>query len=298
MTRLTRFALGALGVVALAVLTACSSVSTSASELALQYSAGPFDSTSFANCWTGGKHEYNDPNDTYYYYPTGQRDFSFGDGEGLDSAALSSTTEDAQEVKVTGTVKFTMKLSCDAWKDPAGKEWKGGTAQWFHEILDKEDASNGEGGKTYGAGWRKLLRAYMGFAIDREIDDNALNYKLQDLNTNRTAKDHWEDDVKKGLPDTLKSMTQGVEIFGVTDVLLQRPGVRDEIADANAEKQAAQIRAQAVQIDQQAAKSFPGGINAYLAYQQQQAVNEAIKSGRVNVLPIPQGSPVIVQGAG
>lgn len=30
------------------------------------------------------------------------------------------------------------------------------------------------------------------------------------------------------------------------------------------------------------------------AYQQQQAINEAIKSGKVQVIPIPQGSPVIV----
>jgi len=276
----------------------CSSVATSASELALQYSAGPFDSTAYAACYGGGKHEYNDPNDTYFYYPTGQRDFSFGDDDGLDSAALTSTTNDTQEIKVAGTVKFTMKLSCDPFKDPTGKRWEGGTAQWFHEVLDKEGAANQEGGQPYGDGWGKLLRGYLGFAIDREVDDNALNFKLTQLNTSRADKDKWEEDVKSGLPETLKAMTQNVEIFHVTDVLLQRPGVRAEIADANAEKQAATIRAEAVDIDKNAAKSFPGGIAAYQAYQQQQAVNEAIKSGKVKVLPIPQGSDVIINGAG
>ena len=53
-------------------------------------------------------------------------------------------------------------------------------------------------------------------------------------------------------------------------------------------------RRQAVEIDKAAAASFPGGLPAYQAYQQQQAVNEAIKSGKVQVLPVPAGSPVIV----
>jgi hypothetical protein len=279
-------------------LVGCSTVSTGASEVALEYGGGAFDSPSFVKCFNGGyKSTTEGASDTYKYYPTGQRDFSFGDDKGLDSAALTSTTRDSQEVKVTGTVKFVMNLSCKPFKDATGKTWPGGTAQYFHEVYgDKDHAYNDEGSKPVGDGWTKMLRQYMGFAIDREVDDNALNFQLTELNTDRTAKDKWEDEVKKGLPATLKSMTGGVEVFRINDVLLQRPGVRPEIADANAEKQAAQIRADAVEIDKTAAANFPGGIAGYQAYQQQQAVNEAIKAGKVKVIPIPQGSPVIVSG--
>lgn len=288
----------AVGLTALA-LVGCSSVSTSASEVALQYEGGPIDSPAYYACFGGGTKEFNDAEDVHYYYPTGQRDFSFGDGEGLDSAALSSTTQDAQEVKVSGTVKFTMNLSCAEFKDPSGKVWPGGTAQFFHELFGSKDrAYNTEGGQGYGEGWSKMLRQYMGFAVDREVDDNALEFTLPALNTDRQAKDSWEDAVRRGLPETLKAMTGGVELFRINDVLLQRPGVRPEIADANAERQAAQIRAQAVEIDKQAAASFPGGIVAYQAYQQQQAINEAIKSGKVKVLPIPAGSPIMVDAGG
>lgn len=285
----------AASVTALAV--GCSTVSTSASELALQYGGGPFDSSNYVACFDDGVKEYNDVNDVYRYYPIGQRDFSFGDDKSLDSAALTSTTRDAQEVKVTGTVKFTMNLSCREFKDPSGKVWPGGTAQYFHEIIgSKDQAYNEDGSQPYGDGWVKMLRQYMGFAVDRVVDNDALSFTLTDLNVDQERKARWEDDVQEHLPSVLRSMTGGVEVFRVTEVLLQRPGIRPELATANAERQAAQIRAEAVEIDKTAAASFPGGITAYQAYQQQQAINEAIKSGKVQVLPIPQGSPVIVDG--
>lgn len=284
-------ATGALGLVA----AACSTVSTSASEVALQYEGGPFDSSSYFACFGGGTKAHNDAEDVHYYYPTGQRDFSFGDGEGLDSAALTSTTSNAQEIKVTGTVKFTMRLSCDEFTDPSGKKWPGGTAQYFHELYGSKDrAYNEEGGQGYGDGWSKMLRQYMGFAVDRVVDDNALAFTLDELNVDRGKKVQWEDTVQEALPDVLKAMTGGVEVFRINEVLLQRPGVNAKIADALSEKQAAVIRAEAVEIDKTAAVGFPGGIAGYQAYQQQQAVNEAIKSGKVRVIPIPAGSPVII----
>jgi hypothetical protein len=60
--------------------------------------------------------------------------------------------------------------------------------------------------------------------------------------------------------------------------------------------QAAGLRQQTAQTDQQAARSFPGGLAAYQDYQQKQAINKAIAEGRVNPLIVPQGSPVIVGG--
>lgn len=281
------------------LLAACSTVSTGASEVALEYGGGSFDSANFVKCFGGGyKSATEGANDDYKYYPTGQRDFSFGDGEGMDMAPLTSFTKDTQQIKVTGTIKFTMNLSCKEFTDPTGKRWPGGTAQFYHELIGSKDYNgknvfNTVGSQPYGDGWRLMLRQYMGFAVDREVDDNALDYDQKQLTSERKAKDTWEKDVLDGLPDTLKKMTNGVEIFSIKSVLLQRPGVAGKIADANADREAARIRAEAVDIDKQAAASFPGGIAAYQAYQQQQAVNEAIKSGKIPVLIVPQGSPVI-----
>lgn len=284
-------------VATLALTTACSSVSTNASEIAVQYGGGSWDSANFVACYGSGyRSNTNSGSDTYKYYPIGQRDFSFGDDKGLDSAPLTATTKDTQSIKVTGTVKFTMNLSCQQFKDPTGKTWPGGTAQYFHELYgDKDHAYNEEGGQAFGDNWSEMLRQFMGFAVDREIDDSSTTLTLNELVTSADKKDAWENAVQESLPATLKSLTGGVEIFKVNEVLLQRPGVSAKFADAQDEKAAAVVRAEAVAIDQRAAKDFPGGLPAYQQYLQQQAVNEAIKSGKVQVLPIPAGSPVIVQ---
>lgn len=303
MTGTRRLTLTALAVGALTLLGACTTVSTGAQEVALEYGGGPFDSANFVKCFNGGyKSTTEGANDTYKYYPTGQRDFSFSnDDKGADSAALTSTTKDSIELRVSGTVKFTMRLSCEEFKDPTGKRWPGGTAQFFHELIGSKDfegghAYNEEGSQSYGAGWSGMLVQYMGFAVDRVVDDSALAYARAELSTDPTKKTEWERTVLDKLPATLKQMTGGVEIFKIQYVLLQRPEVPKEIADANTQREAANLRANAVEVDKKAAENFPGGIAGYQAYQQQQAVNEAIKNGKVKVIPIPQGSPVIIGG--
>lgn len=291
-------------VVGALIIAGCSTVSTGASEVALEYGGGSFDSANFVKCFGNGyKSTTEGASDVYRYYPTGQRDFSFGDDDGMDMASLTSTTKDSQTVKVTGTIKFTMNLSCNEFKDTTGKTWPGGTAQYFHELIGAKDyngkfAYNEEGSQSYGDGWRLMLRQYMGFAGNRVVDDNALDYNQAQLIGDRVSKDKWEKDVLDNLPETLKKMTGGVEIFKINSVLLQRPDVAAKIADANSEKEAARIRSEATEIDKQTALNFPGGMPAYQQYLNQQAQNEALKEAARNgkAFPIPYGSPLIAGG--
>jgi hypothetical protein len=275
------------------VAAACSIGNTNSSEVALQYGAGPFDSRTFVGCVPAGTREVNDVNDDHYYYPAGQRDFTFGDGDGKDSAALTSTTQDSQEIKVSGTIKFTLSTDCTEFTDPAGKTWPGGKLQFFHELIGSKYEPATEGGGQPGK-WRELLGNYVGAALDRATDNEALKFGWQKLYSDTASKAAWEKAVLTELPKILQTLTQGVDIFRVDAVLLQKPAIQQKLADGLSEKQAAELRSQAVDVDKTAAASFPGGLPAYQAYQQQQAVNEAIKSGKVQVLPVPQGSPVIV----
>jgi hypothetical protein len=261
--------------------------------VSLQYGSGPFDSRKFVECETD--RDVSDVNDDHYYYPSGQRDFTFGDGEGVDSAALTSTTKDSQEIKVAGTVKFTLTTDCTPFTDSTGKSWPGGKLQMFHELIAyKYDAAPTDGGEQMKDGWSALLRNYVGAALDRATDNEALKYPWQSLYTDAPSKAQWEQDVLGQLPKVLKGLTLDVDLITVNSVLLQKPGIQPELVRGLTDKQAAQLRSQAADVDKQAAANFPGGIVGYQSYQQQQAINEAIKSGRVQVLPVPQGSPVIV----
>lgn len=288
---LTRSALVA--VAAGLITAACSIANPTSSEVSLQYGAGPLDSRKFVECETD--RNVSDVNDDHYYYPAGQRDFTFGNRKGTDSAAFTATTHDSQEVQVTGTIKITLNTSCSEFTDPTGKKWPGGRLQFFHELIAyKYDAAPTDGGQQMKEGWNELLTNYVGAALDRAVDNEALKYDWQKLYADTASKAKWEKDVLKELPQILKSLTQGVDVFTVNSVLLQKPAISHELVEGLTAKQAADLRAQAVDVDKQAAANFPGGIAGYQAYQQQQAINEAIKSGKVQILPVPQGSPVIV----
>jgi hypothetical protein len=276
-------------------LAGCSIANTTASEVALQYGAGPLDSRAFVQCVPSGSREVNDVNDDHFYYPAGQRDFSFSSDQGADSAPLTSTTSDAQEISVSGTVKFTLNTSCEKFADPSGKEWPGGRLQMFHELIAaKFDAAPTDGGEQMKDGWKTLLRNYVGAALDRATDNEALKYGWQQLYTDTTAKAKWEKDVLDQLPAILKTLTQGVDLITINTVLLQKPGIQPGLVSGLTDKQAATLRNEAAEVDKQAAVNFPGGLAGYQSYQQQQAINQAIKDGKVQVIPIPQGSPVIV----
>lgn len=278
------------------LVTGCSIANTTASEVALQYGAGVLDSRTFVACIPAATREINDVADDHYYYPAGQRDFTFSNQDGTDSAALTSTTKDAQEITVMGTVKFTLDTSCTAFTDPSGKTWPGGKIQMFHELIaQKYTAAPLDGGQQMQSGWLGVLRNYLGAALDRATDNEALKYGWQQLYTDIAAKAQWEQDVLNQLPAVLRSLTLDVDVFQINAVLLQKPTIAPQLQAGLTEKQAAELRAQAVDVDRRVADSFPGGMAAYQAYQQQQAVNQAIKEGKVQVLPVPQGSPVIVQ---
>lgn len=256
-------------------LVGCSIATTTASEVALQYEGGPIDSKAYYACVPAATKQINDVADTYAYYPTGQRDFAFGDGGGMDSAALTSTTKDSQEIKVSGTIKFTLNTSCSEFKDPSGKVWPGGVLQFFHELIgSKYGAANEEGGQPTNKGWTQMMRNYVGAALDRATDNEALNYGWQALYSDTKTKAQWEKDVLRQLPAVLKSLTQGVDVFKINAVLLQKPSISPKLADGLSEKQAAELRADAVQVDKDAAANFPGGIEGYQSYQEQQAINE------------------------
>jgi hypothetical protein len=278
------------------IVSGCSIANTNGAEVALHYEGGWLaEGKGYEFCVSTNTYETGGVHDDNLYYPAGQRDFNFNNTESADSAALTSTTKDAQEASVTGTVKFTLNADCTPFTDPTGKEWPGGKIQYFHELIGlKYQAFNTEGGQPTNQGWNDLLTNYIGAALDRATDNEALKYDLLALYSNADTKAAWERDVLAQLPKVLKQLTQGVDLFTINAVVLQKPGIQPKIRDGLTEKNAAVLRAEAVEVDKQAAANFPGGIDAYQRYQQQQAVNEAIKSGKVQVLPVPQGSPVIV----
>lgn len=276
--------------------TACSTVSTTGSTVALQYSAGPFDTKAFEKCWSENQKSLsNDPADDYFYYPAGQRDFDFGgDGNGKDAAALTSTTRDGQELKISGVVKFELNTECKEYTDAKGKKWPGGVLQYMHETFTAQRGAYGQEDGTMNEAWSKFLGSYLGAAVDRAVDNSSLNYNWQDLYQNPDIKAKWESTVKGEAEAVVKTLTQDAPIFQIKAVVLQKPDVGDGLKKGLSEKQEAILKSEAARMGEEAGKNFPGGLPAYLNYLREQAVNKAIETGQVKVIPIPQGSPIMI----
>lgn len=276
--------------------TACSSVSTTGSTVALQYEAGPFDAKAFYKCWTENQKSLSeDAADDYFYYPAGQRDFDFGgDGQGKDAAALTSTTRDGQELKVSGVVKFELNTDCKEYKDPSGKVWKGGVLQYLHETFTGQRGAYGSEDGNMNEAWSKFLTSYLGAAVDRAVDNSSLNYNWQDLYQNPEIKAKWESTVKGEAETVVKTLTQDAPIFQIKAVVLQKPDVGDNLKHGLSEKQAAILQKEATDIVANAGATFPGGVAAYQKFLQEQAINKAIAEGKAQIYVIPQGvSPML-----
>lgn len=291
MKKITGLILGA----SILAVTACSSVSTTGSTVALQYEAGPFDTKAFYKCWSENQKSLSeDAADDYFYYPAGQRDFDFGDGDDKDSAAFTSTTKDGQELKIQGVVKFELNAECKEYTDAKGKKWPGGVLQYMHENFTIQRQAYGDEDGTMKEGWSKFLTAYLGAAIDRAVDNSSLKFGWSEIYTNPDVKTQWESTVLKDAEGIVKTLTQDVPIFSIKAVVLQKPGVSEAIVKGLTEKQAAILSKEATDITASAGANFPGGVEAYQKFLNQQAINEAIKAGKAQIYVVPQGTDVMM----
>lgn len=287
------FVVAALG----ASLVGCSVANTDSSHVALHYSAGPLSSQKFSSCVPAGTREVNGASDNHFYYPANvaARTYTFSEDEGADSKPLTVSTKNTQELVVRGSISFTFNTDCTEYTDANGILWPGGKLQKFHEAIGRKDWGNQ--GPVYaedtdadvGPGWRGMLDVYIKNVVDRALDNEALKYTWQELYSNTTTKAQWEKDVTAAIPNLVKAQA-GEDFFTVTNVLLQKPDIPGALKEQLTAKEAAVLRGEASAEDQKAASNWPGGIQAYLAYQRQLAINKAIAEGKVKVIPVPDGA--------
>lgn len=260
----------------------CSNLETAPDERGIRYSGGAVfaEAEAFKNCQGPSEQHYGDSGDKTYVYPAGQRTFKFSDDPGSDTGPLEVSAPSPGggqpiSMKVSGTINFTPNMAdCDALRA-------------FHENI----------GRKYKAweisGWKELLNTYIKDPTDRAVDNEALKFDWVRLTSNAEAKNQWEAQVKATLPDLIKRQSGG-DYFTIGNVFLQKPILPDGVNKAIADTEAARQQAQTAEQFKTAAASFPGGPTAYQEFLKQQAINKAIESGQVKVIPIPVGSPIQV----
>lgn len=256
-------------------LTACTIADTAPDEQALRYNHGLTNAQTFEKCVSPSMKEFSSPTDAVYTYPAGQRVYNFiaqnGDGDPFEVV-----TKDGISLKVEGATRFTLTDDCDRLKQ-------------FHEKIGiKTEAYTPDG-------WVKFLNIYLRAPINRALTDATQNLGWQDIYSNPQAKAKWEKQVSELLPKYVEQTIGGdyLENFSVT---LQKPTLPDELEKALQATQVATQNAAAQKQQNEAVKTELESIRALVAVLGPDGYNvyQAIKSGKIQVMPIPQGSSVVV----
>jgi hypothetical protein len=274
------------------VLTGCSSVSTPPDQVALHYKAGPIESTKFSDCVGASERAWDGPGDKHFVYPAGQRTYDFkADGAGADSPALTVVAggtgekgKDTQvELKQDGTLTFTFATTdCE-------------TLRAFHEKIGLKYGADKAGVRDLDS----LLDVYLGGPLQRALSEATQGVDWKTYYSDATVRNEVEKKASELLPAYVEELAGG-EYFTNFSVQLQRPSLPQELVDAlkatqvaieenNAQKERnVQVQSELESIKALVEVLGPEGYNTY----------QAIKGGKISVMPIPQGSDVVLSPQG
>lgn len=279
-----------------AVLAGCTISNPDSSHVGLHYSNGAFSDRNFEYCVQPGNKTTGGAGDDDFYYPAGQRSFTFSKQEGADMGPLDVNTAGGQvQLVQEGQMTFHINTDCTEYTDASGKVWKGGRLQKLHETLGKQaNAYTEDEDKDSGDGWRGFLVQYLGGVINKAVDNEGQKDQWMDLFGKADVRAAWEKRVKESIPSLIKAQL-GDDLIIIDAVQLQTPQVPDAIKAEMLNQQAAVLRNTTSELDKKNAQQF-SSFQEYLAYQQALAVNEAIKAGKVNINISTPGAGLIVGG--
>ncbi|MDD2326262.1 MAG: SPFH domain-containing protein, partial [Alphaproteobacteria bacterium] len=189
---------------------------------------------------------------------------------------LTPTTKDGVTLQVAGSVRFELTSDTEALRE-------------FHERVGLRMKASEE------EGWNESLKVYLRAPIERAVTDATQGLKWSEIYGDPAVKAAWEKRVGELLPKYVEQ-TVGGAYFENFSVTLQKPSLPEDLEKAlqDAEVAVQQTKAQEqrnsqVQSELEAIRPLvdvlgPDGYNVY----------QAIKDGRIQIMPIPGGTDVAI----
>jgi regulator of protease activity HflC (stomatin/prohibitin superfamily) len=308
--------LGAVGVALGALLlTGCSSYDNGPDQVSLHYGGGVIESNAYKGCASESQRSLMEgPGDVFYTYPAGQRNYTFANGG--ESGPLTVVTKDNVTMTVPGIATFELNTDCADDVSEILRSFHENIGLKYDAFIDDNAGPNGSD-----QGWVLMLNDYVGKQLDRAADSAAKKYTWRELYTDASKKAAFEQEIATTVPVFVKQLAGG-DYFKNWSILINSltppenvvQALNDEqatVAQARAEKAKALAEAEtakakadaqvAVQealarASEQEAKAIENlisvlGVDGYIKL-------KAIQDGRVQILPIPEGSSVIAQPKG
>lgn len=253
-------------------------INTEPDQQGVWYKAGPFTSTHFDHCVKPGERQlFGGVADQTFVYPAGQRTYEFSTAAAADTPPIVALTKDNIELTTTGVVRFNLTSECEVLRQ-------------FHEkIALKDKAYITEGNE----GWKKVLNTYLLTSLQRAVNEATQEFNWKELYNDVNVKSKWEAKVSELLPRFVMQGMDG-EFFDNYSLTIQKPTLPEALVKAlqdtqtaieqnNAQKERnATIQTEAESIKRLVDILGPEGYNVY----------QAIKDGKISVMPIPSGSGV------
>lgn len=314
MNRLKKIFIALTIVGAMLGLSACSTVNTAPDAVALHYSGGAFQSQEFVECVPASTRNINGPGEHYYYYPVGQRTFSFtGKDNGGESDPIKTNTKDSQQVAVSGFVTFELKVEM-----VEGENGKMDCPQLreFHERIgykskayfegnpDFEELGNegNEKGRTAADNyeWREFLNQYLKTPLDMVMDDNGQQFGWRELFQSQDSQTKFKDGVAKDLPAAVNAALGSSEFFAVRNVTISTPvpdqGLLDALRDTEVAKEENNAQAERNKVSKTKYDSMKECKDAGLSEASCVALR-AMDEGDIPFYILPEGQSVQVTGS-
>jgi len=271
--------------------TGCTRVSTAPDEVVLHYAGGLFEARKFERCINPSSGAtYLGPGDTYYSYPFGQRTFDFTGSRDAESKPITVVSKDNVQMTVAGSATLTLNTKCDVLRR-------------FHERIGLKYAAYQDGGKS-SDGWTRMLNFYLKQPLDRALDAASQEFEWRALFNDPNTKQRWEERVGELARQFIKE-TAGDEYFcqpnyaGTGDcgdivLTIQKPEPPDSLVEALAAEQAAKQQNLAQQQINNKVKTELESIRDLVKVlgPQGAVLWKAIQDGKVQVVPVPQGSNI------
>ena len=292
MSSTTKLAAAFAAVASAGLLASCSGMNTQPDEVGLTYNAGPISSTEFEECVDSGQRAWDGPGDQHYAYPFGQRTFDFSGAEGSDSGPISVVSADNVTMSVAGVATFALNTEC-------------ATLQRFHERIGVKFRAWMEDGQTT-SGWSQMLGVYLKQPLDKAMDAVSKEYPYKELYSDPQVKEQWEDKVGQLVGQFINDQAGGnyfcqpsyAGTGGCGDLALtiQAPQPPKNIQDAlTAEQQAVAENNAQKQKNETARTRYDSFADCKETLSEDNCVLlHGIDSGKVTVIPVPQGTDLNV----
>lgn len=222
-----RILVGVFALLFAVIMTGCSSYSADVDQTGIEQDGYVFFKTdrSLVECHEAGSSGYGGVGNDMFYYPSGQRTYSFtGASSESEISPIKVVSSDGQTLQFPGFIKFTLTSDCESLYE-------------FHtKVGVKYKAYENEG-------WNDLLNDYLNVAVDSALSDVASDQTWQALYQDATVRATIEAELLETVQSRINSSLGG-EWITVNSVSLSKPAISEELEGALSRVETARLEQQ------------------------------------------------------